>query len=848
MFTVGLSTIKGVSSRQRVCFSITQNQLNKLYLMSVFTFLPKNLGWNNLRFTLLFFAATLFTGSHAFAQSEFWSEDFGTGCNQGQVADGFASTNGVWTVTNSGFNGSDANTFFVSSTERVGANSCGAGCGGDNRQTLHISNVDIYFEIFDISFLLVPADGGAVYYADTETNRRAESPIIDCSGFSDISVELDYIEFGQGSLDNATFWYYDGSTWSMIEDLPKTPCCGGSCNGFNQGQFTKRFISLPESANNNPNVQIAFNWTNNADSQGSDPSFAVDNISLLGSLFNPEIVDAPENDSCNDAAELNVPFFPASHSVLGSLYGATDESQDACLGSSAGGDVFYTFTTTEENHVGISVNPFGGADVVVSVLDACDGNYVGCIDDGGDGATENLLLSNLEPGTYIVKIHNRGGDPEPESSANFLVSIHQFPFAGVQNNADNFLYACNQGGFTLDDFVGAIPQTTSWVLDYQWLIGEVGGGMINEWQRGESNYSTRISWLGMEYGSTYNVFVRVLVSHPNFGPVWSVYRGNYQNPNLPGAASCTIATASQVATTELRPNYSPTNVNGQDYSLCDIAMAYNVQGSQNFRWRFDVDMDPNNNNEIYYTRGAGNPSVKLNWVNGLVPGVIYNVAVEVQVNGQWSGFSTVKPLSMALPPHDLAMRAQFCGQTYAYPASGNMLAESVCIANFYSFQLEHTVSGAIHTRNSANYVLPLQHVTPALTPGDYLVRVRVTQNGVPGDFGPACVITIGGDGMDQQNIAAQRSVESTGNATLYPNPNAGSEVRVQLEGLAEGHHEVNIVIYDIHGKQISSDFFGHEGNSLNRLVRFDRELAFGMYLVQFIVDDVPFATEYLIVR
>jgi PKD repeat protein len=36
------------------------------------------------------------------------------------------------------------------------------------------------------------------------------------------------------------------------------------------------------SADNNPNVKIGFNWTNNDDGIGTDPSFAVDNITLTG--------------------------------------------------------------------------------------------------------------------------------------------------------------------------------------------------------------------------------------------------------------------------------------------------------------------------------------------------------------------------------------------------------------------------------------------------------------------------------------------------------------------------------------------------------------------------------------
>ncbi|MCX7697537.1 MAG: hypothetical protein N2Z72_07600, partial [Bacteroidales bacterium] len=54
---------------------------------------------------------------NVFSQLVFWSEGFGTGCNQGQLANGFTSSNGTWTVTNTGTNGNYANQWYVSATE-----------------------------------------------------------------------------------------------------------------------------------------------------------------------------------------------------------------------------------------------------------------------------------------------------------------------------------------------------------------------------------------------------------------------------------------------------------------------------------------------------------------------------------------------------------------------------------------------------------------------------------------------------------------------------------------------------------------------------------------------------------
>jgi hypothetical protein len=57
--------------------------------------------------------------------------------------------------------------------------------------------------------------------------------------------------------------------------MPKTATCGGG-----QGLWTAFSMTLPASADNNPNVRIGFRWVNNADGTGTDPSFAVDDIAL----------------------------------------------------------------------------------------------------------------------------------------------------------------------------------------------------------------------------------------------------------------------------------------------------------------------------------------------------------------------------------------------------------------------------------------------------------------------------------------------------------------------------------------------------------------------------------------
>jgi hypothetical protein len=225
---------------------------------------------------------TLFSYTVASNAQVFWTEDFGTGCSQGQLASAYTGTNGAWTIASTGTNDATANTFYIGAQEAGNAvGACGTACVGTVDATLHVGNVAI-------ALVSLAADGGASYFAGVAgacalgicatTNKRAESPIINCTGQSSISISFAYLENGATTLDDASLWYSadGGTTWSLLNNMAKTPL--GACAP--QGTWTAYSFALPASANNNATVKIGFNWTNNDDGVGTVPSFAVDDITL----------------------------------------------------------------------------------------------------------------------------------------------------------------------------------------------------------------------------------------------------------------------------------------------------------------------------------------------------------------------------------------------------------------------------------------------------------------------------------------------------------------------------------------------------------------------------------------
>lgn len=229
-------------------------------------------------FTLLF----VLIGAGLFAQTPFWTENFGTGCSRGQLATAFTSTNGSWTQTN-GTNQTYANLWFVSATAAgTMVNQCATSCSQMNvtNRTLHIGNPTVTIP----SFGTIGADTTSTYLTGlfcgmgicSTTDRRIESPTINCANKQGISVSFLYYENGETTNDDATFWYFNGSAWAQQNILAKTNL--GNCSPM--GQWTAITINLPASADNNANVKIGFRWVNNDDGLGNDPSFAVDDITV----------------------------------------------------------------------------------------------------------------------------------------------------------------------------------------------------------------------------------------------------------------------------------------------------------------------------------------------------------------------------------------------------------------------------------------------------------------------------------------------------------------------------------------------------------------------------------------
>lgn len=255
----------------------------------------------------------------------FWTEDFNNGCTNNCVAATYSGANGAWTVASTGVEGADFNNWYVSCAENGHtAGVCGTGCVAASATatlaTLHVGSSPAYMG--DIGAAYNPG-GFCGVLTCAQTDRRAESPTIDCSGKVGITLGFNYIANGDPGNDFASIEYSidNGASWLNLTTPAITVICSG------QGQWTAFTYTLPATCDNNPNVKIAFRWVNNDDGAGTNPSFAVDDMTLSVTSTNTITTGTITGSAFCACTTVDIPFTSTGTFTAGNNY--TSELSDA---------------------------------------------------------------------------------------------------------------------------------------------------------------------------------------------------------------------------------------------------------------------------------------------------------------------------------------------------------------------------------------------------------------------------------------------------------------------------------------------------------------------------------------
>jgi gliding motility-associated-like protein len=291
--------------------------------------------------------------SFSYSQTLLWSDDF-------------ESTTTDWDLTiSSGANDANANIWTISDDEGgVAPPGCGVATNGN--KTLHVTCQGV-----------TCVGTGAVYYSGDGgsfglpgiTNKRAAltSPII-TTGQTQLEIVFDWIGVGQANIDFAELEYSTdgGTTWNAIwSQIPGNICGGG------QGEWKEETVTLPLATENQADLRFAFNWENDNDATGSDPSFAVNDLRL----FTNATPTGP-------IADFTTPSFSVCEN---DCIGFTDASTGTNI--SAWNWTFTGATTpnsTMQNPTNICYPTAGTYDVTLSITD----------DNGTDNTTYQLNVSS----------------------------------------------------------------------------------------------------------------------------------------------------------------------------------------------------------------------------------------------------------------------------------------------------------------------------------------------------------------------------------------------------------------------------------------------------------------------
>ncbi len=265
-----------------------------------------------------------------------WTEDFSAGsAARGTSAVGYpGSSGGTWSQTITGAEGGSANQWYVSGEECGNASgTCGSAC----------SNADASLHVSAIAGLCLTPDCGAAYDETgpaNATDKRIESPLINTVGYGGLTLDFGYIA-AQGD-DNFRVEYScdGGTTWNVLSTPTATQCCScldallcgflgiccppqaqQVCTGGEQGFWTNASIALPVCAENIANLRIGFHWANDGNGVGTDPSVAIDDISITASVTLPvELVNAEAKEtrfgneiSWTTLSEMNNSHFIIEH-------------------------------------------------------------------------------------------------------------------------------------------------------------------------------------------------------------------------------------------------------------------------------------------------------------------------------------------------------------------------------------------------------------------------------------------------------------------------------------------------------------------------------------------------------
>ena len=569
-----------------------------------------------------------------------------------------------------------------------------------------------------------------------------------------------------------------------------------------------------------PQTVTLTNLTSDGNAVNVTASFSVDagcTLTSNGVFTAPASCSTLGNDVCAGAVSLTPSLFGYNMWDTVSVAG-TSQSLPGCIGN-ADDDTWYSWVAQSSNDVVIVQDIGASSDMVIEIFDGCGGNSLGCLDNYGTGQLERAWVGGLTVGnTYYFRTYDKAsGGP---LSGQVRIMVKTFALGGIRDiYCGNTNYEMSSW-FTPErqDLNQLYPYTAVSASGYQvQLTDQATSNVFVKTKIGyQSQYFQFNNFVGLPFNAMFDAQAKHAVNVPANGTVitlWSEY-----------GPACTMGVGG-VSQSSLRPQYCE---GSQDFGLGDQVLANYVPNATAYRFIF-------NDGVSTHVRTKSSYSLFLYDVPGLEYGRTYAVTVQVQVNGQWSLPGTVCNINMLSQPPSTALRAQYCNGTYLYPHGNYFLAEMVFGADQYQWRFTPTLGGTsltdyTGTLSFAFHITSIQFISGT----SYNVEVRARVQGMWGDYAEICPITIQANpGISSGELSdSKRILQKSQGLNLYPNPNDGQEVMIQLSNLSEVQDQAQVEVIDITGRVIQTNNIAVKGESIKYKLRFDHRLLTGVYFLK----------------
>ncbi|MFN2422857.1 MAG: fasciclin domain-containing protein [Cryomorphaceae bacterium] len=544
-------------------------------------------------------------------------------------------------------------------------------------------------------------------------------------------------------------------------------------------------------------------------------------VHVIDAVLLPE---APGDTDCDQATEiLGSPTF-AEDEVFTSMAGETASGVDQCQNTDNVQPDQWFFTESIATVMYFRAWGLNDFDAAVEVYEECGGELLACQNTAPAGDREIVILQNTTPGeTYYFRVYH-GGTGTP-NTLDYSVSVAHIPFTKLREED------CEVFDYTPADMIRTeLPPNqfllTNWYFEF--TENEAPFNTYEILSPNGSNPNFNLQWFPQaEYGRTYSVRTRASM---------------YQGPNLGDyGEACDIGFSESPLTTQLIVSQAL-----GFYNMCDILEADNVVGADEYNWIFSDGFE-----EVEATTSTR--FLQLSNVSGLNLGSPYAISITARSLGEWSEVGEIRLIAMNNFVPETGIDADITPCDATYPITQVLSAVEICAAEFYTWRFINNTDpdqeDLIYTRTDGIRTINLALVGGLIPGHTYTVQVRAGSGGLTNDYGYPCDITI--EGEDPGSIGQPGVIafsENEAEISIYPNPNTGSEMMIEVRNLSDDMHDFIIEVYDIYGKKVHSENVANNGTFMNVAVNFHRPMAAGVYTVNVISNEKVIGARKLVVQ